>query len=397
MTPSPDSLLPWLGLCLIAFPALVSRPCPLVTAQTFRARVTSAILSFAGGPTAFMLAGTLGWILLFHLPAGVSPIPGVSVLVLASITGIILLPLSFSTRFPAGLPLLESGARMGLGLACAACWLSTRGGSSHPDILLVGTVAGLLPDALDYWVARVLRRIDIHIVPDPLAPAPGLMAAALAQAVTRCHVEQRPFQLEVYPGRNQAGAWLQYHIEISNPAALVTVTHDGASTSSRLSVPVTGTHPFSLTTGTEPLSLELFPAKDGRVRMVSAFWQSGWSHSLLSALIAGLLAGTAFGYGAGLITVLAWAMHVLLDQSGYGGTAWGFPFVRHHMAGFQLWRPARARVLNLGVLWLGLLVTGLGLSRVALPGITPVNPVALLVVAGITPLAAIRVLSGLKS
>ena len=397
MNTGPASLLLPLGGCLAAFLMLACRPSFLPSAQSLPARLGTALRSFAGVPAAVILTSTLIWFLWFRLSCGSLPLAACGVLILLTAAGISLLPIAFPARLPDGPSLLETGARLVIGLACAACWLHAGDETSPHVILVVGAVASLLPDALDHWVARVLRRIDIHIVPDPLAPDPGLMASALAQAVSRCHLEQRALHLELYPGRNQTGDGLRYLIEMCNPAARVTVSHGNDSASSRLAVPVTSHHSFTQETGEDSLSLDLIPAADGRVRIAPDSWRSGWSHSLLAALVAGLLAGVIWGFGAGMTALLAWSLHGLLDQAGYGGTAWAFPLIRHHTAGFQYWRPAQARALNLGVLWLGLLITSWSLARIALPGSVAVNPVALLVVAGIIPLVTIRALSGSKS
>lgn len=397
MNTGPDSLLLPLGGCLAAFLTLTCRPSFLPSAQSLPARLGTALRSFAGVPAAVILTSTLVWFLWFRLSCGSLPLAACGVLILLTAAGICLLPLAFTTRLPDGHSLLETGARLVIGLACAACWLHAGDEASLHVILVVGAVASLLPDALDHWVARVLRRIDIHVVPDPLAPDPGMMASTLAQAVSRCHLEQRALHLEFYPGRDQAGDELRYRIEIRNPAARVTVTYGDTSVSSTLAVPITSHHSFTQETGEDSLSLDLIPTADGRVRIAPDSWRSGWSHSLFAALVAGLLAGVIWGFGAGMTALLAWSLHGLLDQAGYGGTAWAFPLIRHHTAGFQYWRPAQARALNLGVLWLGLLITSWSLARIALQEAVTVNPVALLVVAGIIPLAAMRALAGSKS
>lgn len=395
MNAGPDALLLALGGCLAVFLILTCRPAFPPAAHSLRERLGAALRSVAGIPAAIILTGALGRFLWFHLPYGTLPLAASGIAVLLTAAGISLLPLAFPVSFPGGSSLLEAGARLVIGLACGSLCLHATGGTNPHVVLIVGAVASLLPDALDHWVARLLRRIDIHIVPDPLSPDPAMMASALANAVNRCRLEKRALHLEIYPGRNGEGDWLRYRIEIRNPAARITVTHGDASASSGLAVPVTSHHAFTQETGAVSLSLDLIPASDGRARVVPDSWRNGWTHSLLGALVAGLLAGVACGTGAGLTALLAWGLHGLLDQAGYGGTAWGAPFIGHHAAGFQFWRPARAQALNMGILWLGLLVTGWSLVSIALP--VSVNPMMLLIGAGVIPLAAIRALSGSKS
>jgi len=373
--------------CVPAFLALVLLPSLSRSARSHRDRFIHEMAPVAVSLATLSLAGLLIWIVCHRPPS----FPGTGFLVLATAIGIGLLPAAFpSSGLIRGIT-LETVARFIAGMAWASCWPAARQAAEdgNPVFFLIGGVCGLLPDTLDQWLARFLRRIDVHIVPDPLAPDPRLVADALAQAGAVCHGRGRTVHVELYPGQDSNGAWHRFTVRMDTGHRLVTVSHAGCSASAPLPVNITGIHPFTFQTGDSPLSLSMECSERDRISLDLMPWRQGWSHSLILAAGLGLAAGLITGVVGGLIAAGACTLHILMDHSGFSGTGAFFPFSRRRTAGLQLLAPSREKGFNLGVIWLGVVLTGWTLMRSALPAMGMIPPVQVILFAGIIPAAGL--------
>jgi len=338
---SPGDHLLWGLWGLSSYLILTRLPRPPRTAPSRGHHLVSGMSSIAVPVVAILLANILVWILFRRpsIPLEMWP------LIMGTAIGIGILPTAFQTSPFTHAPALESISRFMVGLAWASCWSVSREAlvQGNPLFLLLGAVGALLPDTLDQWVSRFVRRIDIHIVPDPLDPQPALVAPALARAITRCQDTRTTVRIDVYPGQDRSGQWQRYGIRLDNIGKRVIATYNGTSASASLPVSVTSDHPFTLRTGETPLSLELESLPDGRIQVHVMPWRRGWSHSLAFVASLTLITGLAFGVAGGLITGGAVALHLLMDQAGFTGIKAFFPFSHRRTTGLQLFRPFRKR------------------------------------------------------
>ena len=281
-------------------------------------------------------------------------------------------------------------SRFMVGMAWACCWsvLLLTPGTGSPFVPLLGAACALLPDTLDRWISRFIHRIDIHIVPDPLEPNVKLVAGAIADAISRCRETQRPMPIELYPGQDQRGHWHQYILRLDTHHKQIVVTHAGTDACASLPVAVTSDLTHTLTTAEAPLSLTLIPSTDGNVRICVIPWQQGWTHSLLLATCLGLALGVLFGLPAGVIAGGAFALHILMDQLGFGEVHALYPLTRRRQAGLQVLKPTGVRLFNISTVWLAVILCAWTLLR---PLATPGSPslMQVLVLAGILPLTAL--------
>lgn len=358
-----DARLAWVLWSVPVFLALTRVARPPRTAMPHHEQAIRGMAPVAVSLLTVTLASLLGWLLLVRLNPATSCnlaqwFQGPGILLLLAAMGVWLLPIAFRATDCMAAFSLDSATRFIMGLAWAACWPATwesaRGG--NPGLFLVAGACSLLPDSLDEWIARWLHRTDIHIVPDPLTPDPGVIAGAVSLAIARCQEQRKAIGLQVYPGQTREGVWHAYSIRLDNHNRQLVASHGDTSVAAPLPCAITTDLPFTLETGTGVLSLKLAPMQDGRVRLLVNPGQRTWSHSLAMAAGLGLAAGLAAGPVAGIIAAGACALHLIVDQLGFTGLAWLYPFRRETGPGVQLLRPAHQKAFSIGVVCLAFLL-----------------------------------------
>lgn len=297
--------------------------------------------------------------------------------VILAIIGIGLLPRVFpSSGFIRAIQ-LDAATRLMAGLAWASCWPTAweLAQSGNPTLFLLGAIFGVLPDTFDHWISRHLHRIHIHIVPDPLSPDTHMIAESLALALARCRDRHSRIRIQLYPGQTQTGQWHHYTFCFDNLERLLVITHDQASTVVPLPCAITTDQSFTFETGNKPLCLELKWIPDGRITLRADPNQQQWSHSLVTAMGFGVVAGVVWGFPAGCIAGGAYALHGIVDQLGFNG------------AGLQFLLPSRETLFQASVIWLALLLTGWNGARIIVPDSTLPSLISVLLLGGTLPYA----------
>jgi hypothetical protein len=137
--------------------------------------------------------------------------------------------------------------------------------------------------------------------------------------------------------------------------------------------------------------LTMEPTPDGRVMPRFIPWHREWSHSLVIALLAGLLCAAVWDVLAGAIASIAYAAHVLADQLGFMGSSLFFPFRTARTPGLKLTHSMDA-LPNLATVWLSCLVIFWNLNRAASPPIYGLNPLNTIFYGALLPLVLILLL-----
>lgn len=297
------------------------------------------------------------------------------------------------------------------GLAAASCIpLAVRAGAAgNPLYFLLGGIAGLLPDTLDFKFLRWTYHHDIEVVPDPLAPDPQMIADAMALAIHRARATGRTVSIKLHTVRLSATEWLRYRVTLDPADRRVVVTVLGPVTTDRRPLAASGTEPcaavarlacapeldYQADTDVDILDGPVFamePRPDGRVRAHFLPWHRQLSHSFPFAVLFALAGAYLWDAWAALTIAAAYAAHLLADQTGLMGSALWYPFLRRRIPGWQLARSDSAWV-NFVVCWISGLVILRNLSRFT-PGVAPaVSLMQLLVFGGLLPLAALRILN----
>jgi membrane-bound metal-dependent hydrolase YbcI (DUF457 family) len=257
-----------------------------------------------------------------------------------------------------------------IGVATASCFPEAirMAAAGNPAPFLLGGIAGLLPDTLDFKFYKYLYKHDIEVAPDPLVPDAEMIANAVALAVHRAWETRKPVRIKLNTIRLSTDAWQRYFVRFDVARRKIEVRY-GPTVDTGQNVlgpgPATG-----LTEATVSLLcdvqldyeeetlidifdgpvFEMQPKDAGLVVPRFIPWHREWTHSVPVAFAAGLIAALALDITTGLIVFLAWTAHVVADQTGQMGSNWLYPFRSHRAPGWRWMRSANA-IPNLTAVW----------------------------------------------
>lgn len=246
-------------------------------------------------------------------------------------------------------------------------WAIESALNGNPAFFILGAVAGLLPDTIDFKFYRFFYPHDVCIGLDPERLDPRPVAEALAAAVTAA-ATGRPVCVKLETLKLSADNWRQYRLRIDAEAGEVRVqvgpvvstgqmpqsdvrTENRPVAAARFSAPVKQTYEPVYTVDILDGPSFLFARKDtGEVEIEFLPWHRNWSHSFTVGL---LLAGVAalWSWQAGVVVLAAYAIHILEDQLGYMGSNLFFPFSRNRTPGLKLMHSGDA-LSNFTCVWL---------------------------------------------
>ena len=86
-------------------------------------------------------------------------------------------------------------------------------------IMLLAGIGGIMPDTLDFKLARYFETPDVEIDPDPDAPDPQAMAEQVADAINRAYETGRPVNIQFHTIKLGADLWRQYAIHFGQGEA----------------------------------------------------------------------------------------------------------------------------------------------------------------------------------
>jgi hypothetical protein len=279
-----------------------------------------------------------------------------------------------------------------IGVALASCVPGTiaAGAQGNPLYFILGGVFGLLPDTVDFRIARYLYKHDVEVAPDPDALDPGMVARALSDAVQRAHDSARPVTVKLHTAQVGADAWQSYRVRFRRRERRVEVGVGPVVDTGQvpLSAPTDGGRKAGSALGCgvrlqyeaetvvdifDGPVFRMVPRDDGTVLVQFIPWHRQWSHSLSAVLLAGLGVGALLGATAGLVAGGALLAHVLADQLGHMGSSLLYPWSRRRIEGLK-WAHSGDAFSNIAAVWLSCLLVFWNLYR-ATPGLEPLHPV----------------------
>ena len=298
-------------------------------------------------------------------------------------------------------------AHFAVGVAVASCFPEAvrAGAAGHPLYFLLGGIFGLLPDTLDFKFYRFFVQHDIEVTPDPLRPDARLIAEGVAMAVNRAVDSGKPVRIKLNTIRLGTDQWQQYEVKFDVPGRRVGVSYGPVVDTGRNPMP--GTEPEKRKTAWAPLlagikleyeaatsvdildgpSFAMDPIPDGRVVPRFIPWHRQWSHGLAAATICALAGWLVWGPLAAGIIGGAWLAHALVDQLGFMGNNFLFPFRRHRTEGFKMMHSDQMQP-NFWAVWLSCLLIFWNLSRAMPWSIPALNPAKLVFYGALLPAAA---------
>lgn len=257
---------------------------------------------------------------------------------------------------------------------------------------MLGGIAGILPDTLDFKFARYFEVYNEEIDPGP-EPDACEIAERVAAAMRTAYETGKPQSVMLHTIRLGADLWRQYIIRFDPERNEVAVRVGPVVNTGQ--VPFPGSEPD----GTEEVRVKIgvpmvhtydaenrvdilsgpsfrFVRKGDRLHVHFLDWHRRWSHSLTLAAALGLMAA---GIGAlvewltqglltrtplwtGLVVGLGFAGHILEDQLGYMGSNLFYPFTKERVIGLQLLRSGDA-IPNFLTVWLSVALMLFNLDR----------------------------------
>lgn len=221
----------------------------------------------------------------------------------------------------------------------------------HSLILLLAGVFGLLPDWLDFKIARYFEPADEDVAPNALDFNAQALADKIADALRRAFDEDDPLTVQLHTAQLGPDRWRRYSLQfdpeqneiILRPGPLINGSgfavaefgNPGPIGRARAIPRIQSTYDSEMLIETlEGPSFEF--RREGEAVEISFLpWHRRWSHSLVLAAVFGLACGALFGEMAGWVAGVAFATHVLEDQLGHLGSNLWWPFTQRRGAGLQ--------------------------------------------------------------
>lgn len=210
-------------------------------------------------------------------------------------------------------------------------------------------IAAMLPDVLDFRLARWLEQPDRAFDTDRDPPDPAAIAQAVVEAIAAARESPRPVRLMLHTLRLGPDAWRCYSLRFDPPGGTLTVTVGPVVTTggrpypgtlpeggpARVSLPAPIRYDYDLEITVDIFSGPslAFEREGGAVRITFLPWHRAWSHSLLLAAGMGLGVGGIWGFWPGLMVGLGYTLHILEDQLGRMGCNLFWPLTRRRIRG----------------------------------------------------------------
>ncbi|MDD5092175.1 MAG: metal-dependent hydrolase [Candidatus Wallbacteria bacterium] len=257
-------------------------------------------------------------------------------------------------------------------------------------ILVIGGIFGILPDTLDFKVARFFSNEDYIVTPSPQNTNLQEIADTIALAIDRSFEEKKKLQVKLNTIKLGADLWRQYSVRFEDSEVVVKLgpvvntsqvplgafDHDTAPTASA-GIKCRVLHTYDSDTRVDIFSGPTFAFRRINDEMVEAEflpWHRSWSHSLVLGAIFGLIGGTVYGlltsYPGHWNTALLYAMvifggfsiHILEDQLGFMGSNLYWPITRNRHQGLKWMRSGDAWP-NFITVWLALIAIIFNINR----------------------------------
>lgn len=226
---------------------------------------------------------------------------------------------------------------------------------------MLGGIGGILPDTIDFKIARYWERFDFSIDPGP-EPDAGRIADVLVSAMQKAHHEGISQNVIAHTIRLGADLWREYTIRFIPESNEIAVRIGPMVNTGQ--VPYAGSEPREsqevrrqvgvplVNTYSEEYKVNIFSgptfrfAREGEQLYVHFLdWHHRWTHSLILAIGVGLVMGLLIGaltgnwliaQWSGAVTWLGFSGHILEDQLGHMGSNLFWPFTKKRIPGAGL-------------------------------------------------------------
>ncbi|MBC8207363.1 MAG: metal-dependent hydrolase [Kiritimatiellales bacterium] len=255
----------------------------------------------------------------------------------------------------------------GVTVASFCPWAVEAAQNGNPVYFILGAVAGILPDTIDFKFYRFFYKHDIRVEPQPYQLDPQPIADAVAQAVSLA-MEGKRATLKLASIKLGADDWRQYSMKIDPEAGEVQVQFGPIVSTGQVPQPdsMPDPRPVAIAKFDAPIlqsyeptyTVDIFDGPSfafqcneaGQVEIDFLPWHRNGSHSLtVGALLAGI--ASFWTWKAGVVVFGAYVIHVIEDQLGHMGSNLFFPITKKRAPGLKLMRSGDA-FPNFAGVWL---------------------------------------------
>lgn len=241
----------------------------------------------------------------------------------------------------------------GVTVASFCPWAVEAAQNGNPAFFILGAVAGILPDTIDFKFYRFFYHHEVYIEPDAIRLDPQPIADAVAAAVTDAATTGKPVRVKLSTIKMGADNWRQYRVKIDPEAGEVRVQFGPVVSTGQ--VPQPDTLPANRSVAVAKFSAPILQSyeptytvdifdgpsfkftknKAGQVEIDFLPWHRNWSHSLtVGAFLAGI--ASFWTWQAGAVVFGAYVIHIIEDQMGHMGSNLLFPFSKKRAPGFKI-------------------------------------------------------------
>jgi len=224
-----------------------------------------------------------------------------------------------------------------LGMATAG----VAAGPQRPTAFVAGAVAGVLPDAIDWWLRQLVQQPDITVTPDPLAPDPATVAQGVRLALQHVRFCGRSCVVRFNPLPAPNGGYIAYRLDCDRQCRLVVSLGgkpapvdppDAVGAAAAIFLPL---HPLPLRITDTPVDLRLGVMRR-RIESRDLDRMTTLGHSLSVAGALAILAGV-INFWIGVAAATALVAHLLIEIGGRRDVAIWLPFSGPILRGRRLW------------------------------------------------------------
>ncbi len=222
-------------------------------------------------------------------------------------------------------------------------------------ILLWGGIFGILPDTLDFKVGRFFEKNDVEIDPDPYDTDAQKIADAIAKAANEAYTKNKSVKVQLHTIKLGVSTWRRYSVLFDKKTNSVIVEVGPIVSTSQIPYPDTEPKEKKKRIGKAKLKGKLvqelqkpsvidimsgpsfrFTRKGDNLEVTFLPWHRTWSHSYTLGFALALIVGLLFGWLAGVISALAFAVHITEDLFGFMGGNLFWPFTKERTSGMQV-------------------------------------------------------------
>jgi membrane-bound metal-dependent hydrolase YbcI (DUF457 family) len=241
----------------------------------------------------------------------------------------------------------------GVTVASFCPWAVEAAQNGNPSFFILGAVAGILPDTVDFKFYRFFYHHEVSVEPDPNQLDPQPIADAVAAAVSEAAATGKPVRVKLSTIKMGADNWRQYRVKIDPDAGEVRVQFGPVVSTGQ--VPQPDTLPADRSVGLAKFSAPILQSYEptytvdifdgpsfkftrnpsGQVEIDFLPWHRNWSHSLtVGAFLAGI--ASIWTWQAGVVVFGAYVIHVIEDQMGHMGSNLFFPITKKRAQGLKM-------------------------------------------------------------